>query len=182
MATAAPLLIPLSQLSRAVTDWVESARALTQPAGVRWCEGSEEEFRELTSSLVRDGELIKLNAEHFPDCHLYRSNPSDVARVEHLTYICTSSREDAGPNNNWMDPKEARAKMRGLFAGCMRSRTMYVIPYCMGPIGSPLSRCGVEITDSAYVALNMMVMTRVGRAALERIAQDGSFVRGLHST
>ena len=181
MATAAPLLIPLSQLSRAVTDWVESARALTQPAGVHWCEGSDEELRELTSTLVRDGELLKLNAEHFPDCHLYRSNPSDVARVEHLTYMCTASRDEAGPNNNWMDPAQARAKMRGLFRGCMRRRTMYVIPYCMGPIDSPLSRCGVEITDSAYVALNMMVMTRVGRAALERIARDGSFVRGLHS-
>jgi phosphoenolpyruvate carboxykinase (GTP) len=181
MATAAPLLIPLSQLSRAVTQWVESVRALTEPAGVHWCEGTDEEFRELTSMLVREGELLKLNAEHFPNCHLYRSSPSDVARVEHLTYICTTSREDAGRNNNWMDPKEARAKMRGLFSGCMRGRTMYVIPYCMGPIDSPLSRCGVEITDSAYVALNMMVMTRVGRAALERIARDDSFVRGLHS-
>jgi phosphoenolpyruvate carboxykinase (GTP) len=181
MATATPLPIPLSQLSRAVSDWVDSVRALTEPAGVRWCEGSEAEYSELTSKLIRDGELIKLNPQHFPDCHLYRSSPSDVARVEHLTYICTRSKEDAGPNNNWMDPKEARAKMRGLFSGCMRGRTLYVIPYCMGPIDSPLSRCGVEITDSAYVALNMMIMTRVGRAALERIASDGKFVRGLHS-
>ncbi|MDE2447677.1 MAG: phosphoenolpyruvate carboxykinase, partial [Gammaproteobacteria bacterium] len=152
MATAAPLLIPLSQLSRAVTEWVESVRALTQPAAVSWCEGTDAEHGELTSKLLRDGELIKLNAEHFPGCHLYRSSPSDVARVEHLTYICTNSKDDAGPNNHWMDPKQAHAKMRELFAGCMRGRTLYVIPYCMGPIDSPLSRCGVEITDSAYVA------------------------------
>ncbi|MGH8297578.1 MAG: phosphoenolpyruvate carboxykinase (GTP), partial [Steroidobacteraceae bacterium] len=172
----------MSQLSRAVTDWVESVRALTQPAGVRWCEGTETEYDELASGLIRGGELIKLNAQHFPGCHLYRSSPDDVARVEHLTYICTSSREDAGPNNNWMEPKQAHAKMRELFCGCMRGRTLHVIPYCMGPIDSPLSRCGVEITDSAYVALNMMVMTRAGRPALERIARDGKFVRGLHST
>src|SRR5579883_2082730 len=100
MATAAPLPIPLAQLSRAVSDWVDSVRALTQPAAVRWCEGTDAEYRELTSELLRAGELIKLKPEHFPDCHLYRSHPSDVARVEHLTYICTSSREDTGPNNN----------------------------------------------------------------------------------
>ncbi len=181
MATAVPLPIPMSQLSRAVTDWVESVRALTQPDGVRWCEGSEAEQSELTSKLIREGELMKLNPEHFPGCHLSRSSPNDVARVEHLTYICTNSQDDAGPNNHWMDPKEAHAKMRALFSGCMRGRTLYVIPYCMGPIDSPLARCGVEITDSAYVAINMMIMTRAGRAALERIAVDGKFVRGLHS-
>ncbi len=181
MATAQPLPLPLARLSRSVHDWVESVRALTQPQKVHWCEGTAAEFGALTGELVRAGELHKLDAERFPGCHLYRSSPSDVARVEHLTYICTPSRDDAGPNNNWMDPHEAHARMRELFRGAMRNRTLYVIPYCMGPIDSPLSRCGVEITDSAYVALNMMMMTRVGRDALERIAREGTFVRGLHS-
>ncbi len=181
MATAAHLLTPLSQLSPAVADWVESVRELTQPRAIHWCDGSEAEQRELTAKLTRDGELKALNPEFFPGCNLARSSPSDVARVEHLTFICSRSKEDAGPNNNWMAPDEAHAKMRDLFRGCMKERTLYVIPYCMGPIDSPLSRCGVEITDSPYVVLNMIIMTRVGRAALERIAADGTFVRGLHS-
>jgi len=181
MATAEHLLMPLAQLSRPVTDWVNSVRELTQPRAVHWCDGSDAEIRELTNQLLRDGELKTLNPEYFPGCHLARSNPSDVARVEHLTYICTSSKEDAGPNNHWMDPQQAHAKMRDLFRGCMRERTLYVIPYCMGPIDSPLSRCGVEITDSPYVVLNMAIMTRIGRPALQRIAADKNFVRGLHS-
>jgi len=181
MATAAPLLIPLSQLSPGVADWVDSVCELTQPRAVHWCEGSEGESRELTARLVREGQLITLNSQTFPGCHLSRSNPADVARVEHLTFICTPNREDAGPNNNWMDPGQAHAKMRDLFRGCMRNRTLYVVPYCMGPIDSPLSRCGVEITDSPYVVLNMAIMTRMGRPALERIAREGTFVRGLHS-
>jgi phosphoenolpyruvate carboxykinase (GTP) len=181
MATAAHLLTPLSQLSPSVAEWVESVRELTQARAIHWCDGSDAEQRELTAKLTREGELKPLNPEYFPGCNLARSNPSDVARVEHLTFICTGSKEDAGPNNNWMAPDEAHAKMRDLFRGCMRERTLYVIPYCMGPIDSPLSRCGVEITDSPYVVLNMIIMTRVGRAALERIAADGTFVRGLHS-
>jgi phosphoenolpyruvate carboxykinase (GTP) len=182
MATAPHLASPLSKLSRDVANWVDSVRQLTQPAQVHWCDGSDAEIARLTSELVQKNELKPLNQQEFPGCHLARSHPSDVARVEHLTYICTSSKEDAGPNNNWMDPKEARAKMRDLFAGCMKGRTLYVVPYCMGPIDSPYSRCGVEITDSAYVVLNMAIMTRMGRAALERIGKDGTFVRGLHST
>jgi len=181
MATAAHMLTPLPRLSRTVAEWVESVRELTQPRAIQWCEGTEAEARELTAQLLKNGELKALNEQHFPSCHLARSAPNDVARVEHLTYICTRSPEDAGPNNNWMDPQQAHAKLRELFRGCMRERTLYVIPYCMGPIDSPLSRCGVEITDSPYVVLNMLIMTRAGRAALERIAQDGSFVRGLHS-
>src|SRR5215469_7281758 len=160
MATPAHTLSPLPDLSRAVADWVNSVRELTQPRAIHWCEGSEAEARELTTQLLRTGELKALNGEYFPGCHLYRSAPNDVARVEHLTYICTRSQEDAGPNNNWMDPAKAHAKLRELFRGCMRERTLYVIPYCMGPIDSPLSRCGVEITDSPYVVLNMMIMTR----------------------
>ncbi|MGH8308614.1 MAG: phosphoenolpyruvate carboxykinase (GTP) [Steroidobacteraceae bacterium] len=181
MATAPHILAPLPRLSRAVADWVEEVRQLTQAASVRWCEGSDAEARELTDQLVRGGELLPLDAKTFPDCHLYRSHPSDVARVEHLTFVCTRSKEAAGPNNHWMDPAEARTKMRELFRGCMRGRTLYVVPYCMGPIDSPYARCGVEITDSAYVVINMALMTRVGRPALERIARDGTFVRGLHS-
>ncbi|MFZ1907027.1 MAG: phosphoenolpyruvate carboxykinase (GTP) [Steroidobacteraceae bacterium] len=182
MATPAHTMTPLPELCGAVSAWVNSVRELTQPAAVYWCEGTEAEGRELTAGLLRTEELLPLNAARFPGCHLYRSDPSDVARVEHLTYICTRSQEDAGPNNHWMEPQAAHAKMRELFRGCMRGRTLYVIPYCMGPLGSPLSRCGVEITDSAYVVVNMLIMTRAGRAALERIARDGRFVRGLHST
>lgn len=181
MATAPQALVALSQLSREVADWVQAVRQLTQPDAVHWCEGSESEVRELTAQLVRGGELKPLNADHFPGCHLARSNPSDVARVEHLTFICTPKKEDAGPNNNWMDPAAAHVKMRELFNGCMKGRTLYVIPYCMGPIDSPYARCGVEITDSPYVVLNMAIMTRTGRQALERISREGTFVRGLHS-
>jgi phosphoenolpyruvate carboxykinase (GTP) len=181
MATAPHLLTPLSSLSKEVAEWVESARQLTQARAVRWCDGSDAEVRELTAKLVKDGELKTLNPEAFPGCHLARSNPSDVARVEHLTFICTKSQEEAGPNNNWMAPDEARAKMHTLFSGCMKGRTLYVVPYCMGPIDSPYARCGVEITDSPYVVLNMGIMTRMGRPALERIAREGTFVKGLHS-
>ncbi|HMI36659.1 MAG TPA: phosphoenolpyruvate carboxykinase domain-containing protein, partial [Steroidobacteraceae bacterium] len=165
-----------------VAAWVAEVAALTQPEQIYWCEGSEVEARRLRDELTRRGELIELHPERFPGCFLYRSAPTDVARVEHLTYICTPSQDEAGPNNNWMAPAAARAKMRELFHGCMRGRTLYVVPYCMGPIDSAYARCGVEITDSAYVVLNMAVMTRMGRPALERIARDGSFVRGLHST
>jgi len=181
MATAAHLVNSLPQLSPDVAKWVDSVRELTQPRAIHWCDGSDAEIKELTAMLVRDGELTILNPDTYPGCHLSRSNPSDVARVEHLTYICTPNKEDAGPNNNWMDPTQAHTKMRDLFRGCMKNRTLYVVPYCMGPINSPLSRCGVEITDSPYVVINMSIMTRMGRPALERIARDGKFVRGLHS-
>ena len=140
MATASPLPIPMSQLSRAVTDWVDAVAQLTQPESVHWCEGTRAEREALTSALVREGQLLKLDPKTYPDCHLYRSDPADVARVEHLTYICTRSKDDAGPNNNWMEPQAAHAKMRELFRGCMRGRTLYVIPYCMGPVDSPLAR------------------------------------------
>jgi phosphoenolpyruvate carboxykinase (GTP) len=182
MAAPAHTMTALPLLSRAVADWVNSVRELTQPRDIHWCEGSEAEARELTAQLLRSKEATALNPAEFPDCYLFRSAPSDVARVEHLTYICTRSQEDAGPNNHWMDPQQAHARMRELFRGCMRERTLYVIPYCMGPLDSPLSRCGVEITDSPYVVLNMLIMTRAGRAALEIIARNGRFVRGLHST
>ncbi len=187
MAVSASKISELTKISPAVAAWVEEVAQLTRPDAIHWCEGSPEEQRTLVGQLVASKELQTLNEAEFPNCHLARSNPSDVARVEHLTFICTGSKEDAGPNNNWMDPKEARTRMRGLFEGCMKGRTLYVVPYCMGPIDSPYSRCGVEITDSAYVTLNMLIMTRAGRPALERIAREekehgGAFVRGLHST
>jgi phosphoenolpyruvate carboxykinase (GTP) len=182
MATAPRTLPALSAMSPAVSEWVASVRELTQPDAVRWCEGSDDEFRDLVADLAKSGELLKLNEAHYPNCFLARSHPSDVARVEHLTFVCTTDPDDAGPNNHWMAPAEAKAKMLDLFKGCMKGRTLYVVPYCMGPIDSPYSRCGVEITDSAYVVINMILMTRAGRPALERIAREGGFVKGLHST
>ena len=166
----------------ALRRWVEEVAALTKPSAVQWCDGSEAEYQQLLGHMVSSGALLPLNPETYPNCYLHRSDPSDVARVEHLTFVCTPERESAGPNNNWMAPQEARAKMTGLFAGAMQGRTMYVIPYCMGPIDSPYARCGVEITDSAYVAANMRLMTRMGTPALQRIERDNKFVRGLHST
>jgi phosphoenolpyruvate carboxykinase (GTP) len=182
MSTAPRMIVPLAQVSRLVAAWVEEVRQLTEPDRIHWCDGSESEYRQLRGELVARGELKELNQTTFPGCYLYRSDPSDVARVEHLTYVCTATEEQAGPNNNWMAPELAKARMRDLFRGCMRGRTLYVVPYCMGPIDSPFARCGVEITDSAYVVLNMALMTRMGQAALERIASENVFVRGLHST
>ncbi|TCO81101.1 phosphoenolpyruvate carboxykinase (GTP) [Plasticicumulans lactativorans] len=163
-------------------SWVDEVARLTRPDRIHWCDGSAEEYAELVQAMVQSGELLALNAETHPNCYLHRSHPTDVARTEHLTFICTEQREDAGPNNNWIPPAEAHAKIDALFAGCMQGRTLYVVPYCMGPIDSPLARCGVEITDSAYVVANMRIMTRMGKAALARIEREGTFVKGLHST
>ena len=165
-----------------VVQWVNEVAALTRPARIHWCDGSEAEQGALRGQLIQSGELLPLNEKTFPGCYLYRSSPNDVARVEHVTFVCTRNHADAGPNNHWMAPAEAHAKMDALFAGCMQGRTLYVVPYCMGPVDSPYSRVGVEITDSAYVVLNMATMTRMGSGVLARIAKDGSFVRGLHST
>jgi len=167
---------------KALQDWVDETAKLTQADKIHWCTGSETEYRQLIELMLDEGLLSPLNQDTHPDCYLHLSDPSDVARVEHLTYVCTDNRDDAGPNNNWMSPDEAHAKMDALFDGCMRGRTMFVIPYCMGPIDSPYSRCGVEITDSPYVVINMRMMTRMGKAALERIEREGTFVKGLHST
>jgi phosphoenolpyruvate carboxykinase (GTP) len=165
----------------ALAQWVAAVAQLTQPDRVQWCDGSDAENDALTELMLASGDLVKLNEQTHPECYLHRSNPSDVARVEHLTFVCTANEADAGPNNHWMDPKAAHAKMDALYAGCMRGRTMYVVPYCMGPIDSPLARCGVEITDSPYVVANMRIMTRMGSAAQARIEREGRFVRGLHS-
>jgi phosphoenolpyruvate carboxykinase (GTP) len=161
--------------------WVQEVAQLTKPDAIHWCDGSEIERRKLESLMVDRGDLLPLNQQTHPDCFLHRSDPSDVARVEHLTFVCTRHEDDAGPNNNWMAPSAAHHKMDALFDGCMRGRTMYVVPYCMGPIDSPYSRCGVEITDSPYVVANMRIMTRMGTPALTRIEHEGRFVRGLHS-
>ncbi len=182
MATAQERVAALASLEPRVAAWVQDVAAHTRPARIHWCDGSDAEYETLRQGLVHDGSLLPLEPGRFPGCYLYRSDPADVARVEHLTYVCTRAREDAGPNNYWMEPREAHARMDALFAGCMRGRTLYVVPYCMGPIDSPYARCGVEITDSAYVVLNMRLMTRMGRDALGRIAREDTFVKGLHST
>ena len=172
----------MSTSNTELQSWVEEVSEMTKPDNIYWCNGSKEEYEEFIQQMLGTGDLMQLNEETFPNCYLHRSDPSDVARVEHLTFICTEDSEDAGPNNNWMDPKEAHQKLDQLFENCMEGRTMYVIPYCMGPIGSELSRCGVEITDSPYVVANMYLMTRMGNEALSRIEKEGGFVKGIHST
>ncbi|HOZ23742.1 MAG TPA: phosphoenolpyruvate carboxykinase (GTP) [Thermomonas sp.] len=165
----------------ALNQWVLDVARLTRPEAIQWCDGSDSEYDALVAKMQDDGTLLPLNPDTHPNSWLHRSHPDDVARVEHLTFVCTPEQEDAGPNNHWMSPADGHARMDALFDGCMQGRTMYVIPYCMGPIDSPLSRCGVEITDSPYVVANMRIMTRMGAAALARIEREGSFVRGLHS-
>jgi len=163
-------------------QWVDAVAGHTQPDSIHWCAGTDSEYQQLIEKMLGDGTLSELKRETYPNCYLHLSDPTDVARVEHLTYVCTQTADDAGPNNNWMSPADAHVKIDALFEGAMRGRTMYVIPYCMGPIDSPYSRCGVEITDSPYVVVNMKLMTRMGSAALERMEREGKFVRGLHST
>jgi phosphoenolpyruvate carboxykinase (GTP) len=162
--------------------WVEDAKRLTKPDRVVWCDGSEEERHRLTEEAVAQGVLQPLNQHKLPGCHLHRSNQNDVARVEQLTFICTPTKDGAGPTNNWMAPDEAYKKLGALFDGSMKGRTMYVVPYVMGPVGSHHSKIGVEITDSIYVVLNMRVMTRMGRPALAMLGTSEDFNRGLHST
>jgi phosphoenolpyruvate carboxykinase (GTP) len=166
----------------ALQTWVDQVASRTQPDTIHWCTGTDSEYQQLVASMLEDGTLSSLNEEQYPNCYLHLSDPSDVARVEHLTIVCTDEEEDAGPNNHWMSPAAAHEKIDALFEGCMKGRTLYVIPYCMGPMGSPFSRCGVEITDSPYVVINMKLMTRMGSAALRRIESEGRFVKGLHST
>ena len=165
----------------ALNAWVAEVAALTRPAAIHWCDGSDAENTALIATMQADGTLLPLNSQTHPDSWLHRSHPDDVARVEHLTFVCTSAEDDAGPNNHWMSPADGHQHMDALFDGCMTGRTMYVVPYCMGPIDSPLSRCGVEITDSPYVVANMRIMTRMGAPALARIEREGTFVKGLHS-
>ncbi len=165
-----------------VLNWVDEVVALTKPDQVVWIDGSEEQLKALRDQALASGEMTALNEEKLPGCLLHRTAVNDVARVEHRTFICSQDEKDAGPTNNWWDPKEAYTKLGEMFDGVMKGRTMYVIPYSMGPIGSVMSKVGVEVTDSIYVVLNMDIMTRMGKAALDHLGPDSNdFVRGLHS-
>jgi phosphoenolpyruvate carboxykinase (GTP) len=164
-----------------VTRWVNEIAELCKPDQVVWCDGSEEERQRLTAEAVKTGVLISLNQEKMPGCYLHRSHPSDVARTEHLTFVCPDNKDDAGPNNNWMAPAEAKTKLTELFTGSMKGRTLYVVPFLMGPPASPFSKVGVEITDSIYVVLNMRIMTRMGKVALDHLGGSNDFTRCLHS-
>ena len=167
--------------NRALLDWVEECRALMTPDEVEWIDASDEQLERLRTKAVATGEMHRLNPELLPGCYYHRSHPTDVARVEDRTFICTTDPAEAGPTNNHMTPEQAKAKVLPLYKGCMTGRTMYVVPYSMGPIGSPFSRIGVELTDSLYVALSMCIMTRAGQAVLDELGDNGDFVRCLHS-
>ena len=166
--------------NQALLTWIDEMAAITKPAKIVWIDGSEAQLEELRAEACSTGELEKLDQEKLPGCYLHRTDPLDVARVEDRTFICARTRKEAGPTNNWMDPKEAYDMMYGLFDGAMAGKTMYVIPYSMGVIGSPFSKIGIELTDSIYVVLNMHIMTRIGAKVLESLG-DGEFVKGLHS-
>jgi phosphoenolpyruvate carboxykinase (GTP) len=166
--------------NRAILTWVEEQARLCQPDRIFWCDGSEAEKELLTREAVAKGILIKLNQEKLPGCYYHRSNPNDVARVEQCTYICTETEEQAGPTNNWAAPKEMYQKLLGLARGGMKGRTMYVIPYLMGPLGSPMTKVGIELTDSIYVVLSMRIMTRMGNVAYQHLGESNDFNRGLH--
>ena len=176
-----PGLHPAPTAHAGLVAWVEQIAALTKPARVHWCDGSQDEKAAITADLLAKGTLRALDQDKRPGCYYAASDPRDVARVESRTFICSDDEADAGPTNNWADPIEMRARLDGLFDGCMAGRTMYVVPFCMGPLGSAISALGVEITDSGYVALSMGVMTRMGKPALDQLGESGVFVPAVHA-
>ncbi len=161
--------------------WVDEAAKLTKPERVAYCDGSEAESQRMIAEMLRAGDSLPLNEKTYPNCYLHRSSPNDVARTEHLTYICSPEKEEAGPTNNWMDPNAAKQKVGALLDGAMRGRTMYVVPYVMGPVSSPISKVGVEVTDSPYVVASMRIMSRMGDVARDQLGSSSEFVPGLHS-
>ena len=171
----------MNTTNRFVLDWIEEMQALTQPDKIVWIDGSEAQAEALRAEACATGEIIKLNEEKLPNCYLHRTAVNDVARVEGRTFICTSKKEDAGNINNWMDPTECKEKLTKLYRGSMKGRTMYVIPYSMSVVGSPFAKYGIELTDSIYVVLNMLIMTRVGNDVLEALGESADYIKGLHA-